>query len=74
MEFLINLDLGELQINHLSRVSAEERVPKMGQREGKIFVEKVAQELAHADIGPPKLCMLKIKIMSFILKKKLIEY
>jgi len=36
----------------LSRVRAKEGEPKVTEREGKVLVEKVAQKLAHAVVGP----------------------
>ena len=32
--------------------AAEERVPEVAEREGKVLVEEVAQELAHAVVRP----------------------
>lgn len=37
---------------YLSREAAEERKPKVAEREGKVLVEKVAQEFGHAQVGP----------------------
>ncbi len=36
----------------MSREAAEEREPEMTQSRCKVFVEKVAQELADAIVGP----------------------
>lgn len=37
----------------LGTVAAEEGVPEVGQGEGEVLVEEVAEELGHPDVGPP---------------------
>lgn len=37
---------------YLGRESTEESVPEMNQREGKVLVKEVAEEVAHAVVGP----------------------
>lgn len=39
-------------LSHLCRKAAEEGVPEVDKGEGKVLVEEVAQELAHAQVGP----------------------
>lgn len=39
-------------LSHLRGESIEEREPEVHQSEGEVFVEEVAEELAHADVGP----------------------
>lgn len=38
---------------YLCRESTEEAIPEVHQGEGEVLVEKVVEELAHADVGPP---------------------
>ena len=39
-------------LTYQSAEPAEERVPEVAEREGKVLVEEVAQELAHAVVRP----------------------
>ena len=38
--------------SHLSWETTEETVPEVDQREGKVLVEEVTQEVTHAEVGP----------------------
>ena len=37
---------------HLSWEATEEAVPEVHQREGKVLVEEMPQEMTHAEVGP----------------------
>ena len=39
-------------LSHLCREAAEEGVPEVNEGEGEVLVKEVAQELAHAQVGP----------------------
>ena len=39
-------------MTHHGRIAAEEGEPEVADGEGKVFVEEVGQELAHAVVGP----------------------
>lgn len=41
------------QGTYLSTETAEKRIPKVAQSEGKVLVEKVTQKLAHSVVAPP---------------------
>lgn len=40
------------QYSYLSWETTEEAIPEVYQREGKVLVEEIAQEITHAEVGP----------------------
>jgi hypothetical protein len=41
--------------SYLSRKSTEKRKPEVAKSEGEVLIEKILEELAHSEVGPPSM-------------------